>query len=85
MGYLRQIIIAAALLAPALAIAASEPSPAVRRACIADARKFCSSVISQPEKRRECMRGHRTQLSERCREAVRQDRLRRAHKSRQED
>jgi hypothetical protein len=84
MANLRKVIITVLLFAPAAAIAASGPSPAVRRACIADARKFCSSVLSQPEKRRECMREHRMQLSERCRTAVAEERMRRTQKSRGE-
>jgi hypothetical protein len=84
MANLRQVIITVFLFAPAVAIAAPGPSPAVRRACGADARKFCSSVISQPEKRRECMREHRMELSEGCREAVAKERMRRTQKSRGE-
>jgi hypothetical protein len=82
MRRLRQVIIATVLIAPALAAAAPVPSPAVRRACIADAKKFCRSVIFEPDKRRECMREHRAELSERCRTAVMQERMRRAQKSR---
>jgi hypothetical protein len=52
-------VIAALLFAPAAAMAASQPSPTVRRACIADAKKFCGSVLFQPEKRREGMKEHR--------------------------
>ena len=81
MGALRQVIITILLFAPAAAIAASQPSPAVRRACIADAKKFCSSVLFQPEKRRGCMREHRMQLSERCRTAIVEERMRRMQKS----
>ena len=84
MGNSRQVIMAILLFAPAAAIAASQPSPAVRRACIADAKKFCSAVLFQPEKRRECMKEHRMQLSERCRTAVLDERMRRMQKSRGE-
>jgi hypothetical protein len=72
------------LFAPAAAIAASEPSPAVRRACIGDAKKFCRSVLFQPEKRREWMKEHRMQLSERYRTAVLDERMRRMQKSDEE-
>jgi hypothetical protein len=81
MGHLRQAIIAILLFAPAAAIAAPQPGPAVRRACIADAKKFCSSVLFQPEKRRECMREHRMQLSDRCRTAIVEWRMRHAQKT----
>jgi hypothetical protein len=78
---LRQVIITILLFAPAAAVATSQPSPAVRRPCIADAKKFCSSVLFQPERRRECMREHRMQLSERCRTAIVEERMRRMQKS----
>ena len=74
MAKLRQVTIAILLFTPAAAIAA--PSPTVRRACIADAKEFCSSALFQPEKRRECMRERRMQLSERCRTAVVEERMR---------
>lgn len=81
MGNLRQVIITILLFAPAAAIAASQPGPAVRRACMADAKKFCSSVLFQPKKRRECMREHRMQLSDRCRTAIVEWRMRRGQKT----
>ena len=65
-----QVIIAILLFAPAAAVAAPQPSRAVRRACIADAQKLCSSVFFLPEKRGECLKEHRMLLSERCRTAV---------------
>jgi hypothetical protein len=78
---LRQVIIAISLFAPAAAMAASQPSAAVRRACIADAKRLRSSVLSQPEKRRECMKEHRMQLSEGCRTAIVAERMRHMQKS----
>jgi hypothetical protein len=44
MVYPRQVIIAILLFAPAGTIVAAQPGPAVRRACMDDAKKFCSSI-----------------------------------------
>jgi len=81
MGKLRVVITTMLLFANAPAFAASGPSPAVRQACMDDARRFCSSVLFQPEKRRDCMRAHRMQLSERCRTAAIEDRMQRMQKA----
>jgi len=55
------------LVAPTLAIAATPaPTAAVRAACGADARKFCSAVIRDPEARHKCMVDHHEQDSISC-------------------
>jgi hypothetical protein len=74
MTNLGKVIVWISLFSSAAAYAAPTPSPAVRRACAPDARRLCSSVISEPKKRRACMREHRDQLSEACRTAVMEQR-----------
>jgi hypothetical protein len=81
MTNLSKVIVWILLFSPAAAYAAPAPSPAVRRACHEDAQKLCSSVLSEPEKRRACMREHREQLSEECRTAIMEQRTRRMQKS----
>ena len=69
------------LFSPATAYAVPAPSPAVRRACHTDAQKLCSSVLSEPEKRRACMKEHFEQLSEECKTAITEQRTKRIQKS----
>jgi hypothetical protein len=64
-----------ALMVPTVAIAAAPaPTPAVRAACGADARKFCNAVIRDPGARHKCMVEHSAQLSEACKAAIAQNR-----------
>jgi|ERR1700733_3324002 len=71
---LRHLGLAAALMVPALAMAATPgPSAAVRAACGPDAKRLCGAVISDPAARHKCMVDHRAKLSEACKSALAQD------------
>jgi hypothetical protein len=45
-------------------------SPTAFPECIEDARRLCSNVLEDTDKRRACMRAHRAQLSQECIAAV---------------
>lgn len=49
--------------------AASIPASA-RKACYADAKRLCESVLGDEAKRHECMQEHKAQLSKDCRDAL---------------
>lgn len=71
---MRNVILAALLVA---ALAADEPTPAQRAACLPDALRFC--IRANPDGSgtatrdraaiAQCMRAHQDQLSRACREA----------------
>jgi hypothetical protein len=68
MRLVRSLLFTGFLIAPVIAYAATPA--ALRAACGADARKFCSAVISQEGPRRACMRKNFAKLSEACRTAT---------------
>jgi hypothetical protein len=45
-------------------------TPAVRKACIADAKRLCSDVLSNEKARQACMRKNRARWSAGCEQAV---------------
>ena len=53
-----------------LSAAHAAPSPEVRRACVADARRLCSAVLFNQRARRLRMRKNRAKLSSGCRAAA---------------
>jgi hypothetical protein len=68
---LRKLVIVLTLFSSTIAVAApAPPSPAVRAACAADARRLCASVITNVAARRACMARHAAQLSSRCKAAL---------------
>jgi acyl-CoA thioesterase I len=46
------------------------PPPAVKEACLADARRLCGKYLGDDEKRHACMREHRSELSRDCLRAI---------------
>ena len=48
----------------------ADPSPEVIRACKADVTRLCPFTLRGSEKRRECMREHRSELSKDCIDAI---------------
>jgi acyl-CoA thioesterase-1 len=48
----------------------------VKQACYADAKRLCSEVLGDDEKRHECMQAHRAELSKDCLHAIAQSRQR---------
>jgi acyl-CoA thioesterase-1 len=46
----------------------------VKHACYADAKRLCSEVLGDDEKRHECMQAHRSELSKDCLHAIAQSR-----------
>jgi hypothetical protein len=71
---IRNIAIVIALIAPSVAPAATpdDLNAAVRAACGADAKKFCSTVLGDRDARRWCMVQHHAQLSSACKTAIAQ-------------
>jgi acyl-CoA thioesterase-1 len=47
---------------------------AVKKACYADAKRLCSDVLGDDEKRHSCMQAHRSELSKDCLHAIAQSR-----------
>ncbi len=67
--------IAAANVLPELMRTLGPPPPAestasLHKACIADARRLCSAVLGDEDKRHACMQEHRAQLSKDCLHAI---------------
>jgi acyl-CoA thioesterase-1 len=56
--------------APTLAPPSSPTSADLRAACGADARRLCSDVLRDDDKRRACMHDHRAELSKDCLAAI---------------
>jgi hypothetical protein len=52
---------------------AEAASESVREACTADAKKLCDSVIANAAKRHACMASHRSELSEKCTNALKKE------------
>lgn len=53
---------------------AQQPAPEVVQACRADVKRLCPFTIRGSEKRRECLREHRSELSKDCIDAIRKSR-----------
>jgi hypothetical protein len=64
------VLTVSAFYAVGVARAASE---SVREACTADAKKLCGPVIANAAKRHACMASHRSELSEKCTNALNKD------------
>ncbi len=47
-----------------------EPPATVKQACYADAKRLCSKVLGDDEKRHACMQEHRSELSKDCLHAI---------------
>ncbi|MFI4974030.1 MAG: cysteine rich repeat-containing protein [Caulobacterales bacterium] len=56
----------------AFADGSSTPPPSVRKACMADVRKYCSGLGFGGGKTAKCMKAHADQLSDTCKAAVKQ-------------
>jgi acyl-CoA thioesterase I len=46
------------------------PPETTRKACYADAKRLCASVLGDDDKRHACMQEHRSELSQDCRRAI---------------
>jgi hypothetical protein len=68
MTLLRLILLSFLLFSATTALAA--PPSEVRRACMTDAKRLCSSVLLKPSARQACMRKNRAKWSPGCRQAV---------------
>jgi hypothetical protein len=69
---LRYLAVIIALMSPAFALAETpdNPNAAVRAACDADAKRFCSAALGDRDTRRWCMSQHHAQLSGACKAAI---------------